>query len=134
MAIRVKYYYHEGGKFFKVGGELLIKKRRIVPLGPNAVPNEESAFFYDDTDMQILYAESKNRINKIRINRILTESVYRFGQKQFLVHLNWLQQQRLNWMFHRHWLQQPRHTLQLIIFFIIIALAGIGITIIEHIS
>ena len=69
---------------------------------------------------------------KVQINRILTENAYRFGQNQYLIHMNWLQQQKLLWMFQRHWLQQSRNAVQLLILFIIIAIAGFGYNMIQH--
>jgi len=126
MSIKVRYYYHDGGEHFKEGEVLTIRNHKIFLNTESKERPEHFEFFYDDTSMQIKTARRKGEVKRVIINRILTENKYRFGQNQYLVHMNWYQKQKLIWMFDRHWLQQPHNSIQLIIIFIIIALAGIG--------
>ncbi|MBK7964446.1 MAG: hypothetical protein IPK10_03455 [Bacteroidetes bacterium] len=131
MSIKVKYYYHDGGDCFKPGEVLTIKNRKIYLNAENNSTVKHFSFFYDDTSM-LINSKQNDNIKKVQINRILTENAYRFGQNQYLIHMNWMQQQKLLWMFQRHWLQQSRNAVQLLILFIIIALAGIGYSMIHH--
>lgn len=131
MAIKVRYYYHDGGDCFKQGEELTIKNRKIYLGAENSSTVKHFGFFYDDTSM-LINSKRKDNIKKVEINRILTENAYRFGQNQYLIHMNWMQQQKLLWMFQRHWLQKSRNAIQLLILFIIIALARIGYSMIHN--
>jgi hypothetical protein len=132
MAIKVRYHYHDGGDCFKQGEVLTIKNRKIYAGTENNSEVKPFGFFYDDTSM-VIKSKLKDDIKKVQINRILTENAYRFGQNQYLIHMNWIQRQKLLWMFQRHWLQQSGNAKQLLIIFVIIVLAGIGYNMI-HLS
>jgi hypothetical protein len=136
--MRIRYYTSDGGDYFQRGGELLIAKRRLSKSQSDFSREvktrlEASSFSYDPIDMEILLCD-KSKVRKTKVNFILTESRYGLGQQDYLVHLNWWNLQLLHWMFKRHWLQQPRNSIQLIIIFIIIAIAGWGISVMESLS
>ncbi len=134
MAIKVRFYYHNGGDHFIPGEKLTIKNCKIYLNEDKDSSFKPFGFFYDDTSMEInaKNTSSRSNIRKVQINRILTENAYRFGQNQYLIHMNWLQQQKLLWMFQRHWLQQSKNAVQLLILFIIIAIAVFGYNMIQQ--
>lgn len=132
MSIKVIYYHHTNGVGFQKGEELTIKNKKIYLNSERSSSFKQFGFFYDDTSMQINTKQSNNKLKKVQINRILTENVYHFGQNQYLVHMNWLQRQKLLWMFQRHWLQKSHNTIQIIIIFIIIVLAGLGYNMLQQ--
>jgi hypothetical protein len=136
--MRIRYYTSDGGDYFQRGGELMIAKRKLCKSQPESSREMKTrldpcSFSYDPIEMEILLGD-KSRVRKTKVNYILTESRYGIGQQDYLVHLNWWAVQRLHWMFKRHWLQQPRNSIQLIILFIIIAIAGWGISVMESLS
>ena len=136
--MRIRFYTSDGGDYFQRGGDLLISKRKLsrfqaYQISDTASAKDACGFSYDPIEMEILLGDG-TRVRKTKVNYILTESRYGIGQQDYLVHLNWWKLQRLNWMFKRHWLQQPRNSIQLIIIFIIIAIAGWGISVMESLS
>lgn len=131
MRIKTKYYYHESGKYFKPGGELIVKERKILNNRNEEITPPAKAFYYDDTEVVINLKLEKKRV-KVNVNRIFTESDYGNQQREYLVNLNWLQQQKLLLMFNRHWIQQPGNAKHLILVTIILLFAGVGLRIITH--
>jgi hypothetical protein len=131
MKIRARFYYHNKGKFFDYGGYMVLTNRSIERLGSIPIEDEGRPFYYDDTSFSIT-CENKNKKYLIEINRIITESSYKTTQKEYLIKLNWLQKQKLIWMFRRHWLQQPGNVIHLVVAMLIISMAFLGFEFITH--
>ena len=131
MTIKTRFYYHDKGNYFVYGGWLVMKKRQLVKLGNIPIETEGRPFFYDDTFYTIAY-EHKSRKGAVNTNRIITEAAYTTSQREYLIKLNWFQQQKLLWMFRRQWLQQPGNMVHLIIIGVIMTLAIMGLEIITN--
>jgi hypothetical protein len=131
MKIRTRFYYHNKGRYFDYGGWMVIHNRMLTSLGSLPVEEQGRSFYYDDTFYTITY-EHKEQKGVLDANRIITESSYKTTQLEYLVKLNWVQQQKLRWMFRRHWLQQPGNMVHLFILGLIITLAFMGFELIQH--
>lgn len=109
----------------------MLKNRQIVHLGKLPLEEKARPFYYDDTFYTITY-EDKQRKGLVDANKIITEAIYRTSQLEYLVKLNWVQQQKLLWMFRRHWLQQPGNVIHIAVLGIMVTLAFMGFDYISH--
>lgn len=112
MKIKTRYYHLQGKGGYGDGGKILLVNRKIIPLDQSETPAR--AFYFNQTHLTIS-CERGDRLSKVDINRILTETEYARTQREYFVYLNWLQQQKLKWMFRKHWLQTRRAKLHLLL-------------------
>ncbi|MEP7265144.1 MAG: hypothetical protein ABI772_11630 [Bacteroidota bacterium] len=130
MKIRTHFYYYNKGKHFVYGGTMVMQNRQLISLGELPVEPEGRPFYYDDTYHTFTY-EHQDKKASLDANRIITESSYKTTQLEYLVKLNWIQQQKLLWMFRRHWMQQPGNMVHLVILGIIVTLAFMSFELIQ---
>jgi hypothetical protein len=130
MRIRTRYYFHNKGKYYLFGGYMVIKDRQITRLGDTDLTPGKS--FYFDRTVHLITFEHNNRKGIVDANTIITESSYQAAQREFIVKLNWAQQQKISWMFKRHWLQRSTNIVHLAILFVLVTLAFMGIEFIHH--
>ena len=131
MRIKTRFYYHNKGNYFVYGGWMVLKDRQIVHLDKLPLVEKARPFYYDDTFYTITY-ESKEKKRVLDANTIITEAVYRTSQLEYLVKLNWVQRQKLLWMFRSHWLQQPGNVIHIAILGIMVTLAFVGFDYMNH--
>ncbi len=124
MKIKTRYYHHQSKGGYGDGGKILLVNRKIIPLDESE--NPARAFYFNQTHMTIS-CERGDRLSKVDINRILTETEYARTQREYLVYLNWLQQQKLKWMFRRHWLQNKKVKMNLILVAIFLMLMFVAV-------
>jgi hypothetical protein len=131
MQIRTRFYYHNKGRYFEYGGLMTIRNRIMVRLGDLPVEEGGRAFYFDDTFHTLTY-QHQDKTATVDANCIITESRYKKDQNEYLVRLNWIQQQKLKWMFRRHWMQQPGNMVHLFILGAIVTLAFVGFELLQH--
>jgi hypothetical protein len=131
MKIRTGFYYRKMGSNFLYGGTMVIADRKLVHLGDLPIEEKGKAFYYNDTCYTISYENSEAK-RVLEANRIITEASYGKSQQEYLVKLNWCQQQKLLWMFNQHWLQQSGNMIHLIVLGLIISLAIFSFELIHH--
>lgn len=121
MKIKRNFFTSSKGKFLESNGELVVKGRKISFRGEKGEFSNPKSFYFDKTDISISY-EVNDRKQMARVNGIITESEYGSNQREYLVQLNFLQRQKLLWMFHRHWLQRPSNIVHLVILGILLGI------------
>ena len=131
MRIRTRFYYQNKGGNYVYGGWMLLKNRQITQLGKLPLEDRGRRFYFDETYHTIHYS-GRLKKGSVDANIIITEEDYRTSQAEYFVRLDYLQQQKLLWMFRRHWLQQPGNVVHIAILFLIITLAFVGFEYMHH--
>ena len=131
MKIKTNFYYRKKGSNFLYGGTMIMANRKLVHVGDLPIDEKGKAFYFSDTYHTIFY-ENNEANGSLEANRIITEASYGTSQQEYLVKLNWAQQQKLLWMFNRHWLQQPGIVVHLIVLGLIVSLAFLSFELIHH--
>lgn len=121
MKIKRNFFTSSKGKFLESKGELVVKGRKISFRGEKGDFSPPKSFYFDKTDISISY-EVNDRKQMAKVNGIITESEYGSNQREYLVQLNFLQRQKLLWMFNRHWLQRPSNIVHLLILGILLGI------------
>lgn len=122
--MKAKYYYYNDNIKAYSEGNISIKNRQFRLL-VDSQANSYQNFYFDNINMSVNCLKGKE-YSKVIVNRVITESEYGKHQKQYLVRLNWLQQQKLLWMFNRQWLQLSGNGIQVIILCLVVISAFAG--------
>ena len=131
MRIKRNFFTSSKGKFLESKGELVVKGRKISFREDKGDFSAPKSFYFDKTDINISY-EVNDRKLMARVNGIITESEYGNNQREYLVQLNFLQRQKLLWMFQRHWLQRPSNILHLVILGMLLGILILSVQYLTH--
>jgi hypothetical protein len=126
MKIKTRCYLLKQKVGYGEGGEILLENRRMLPLDP-MLKDEARPFYFDQANLTIT-CERGDKLSRVTINQILTEADYARDQREYLVYLNWVQQQKLHWMFRKHWLQSKeakKHMIFLSVFLVLVFIASL---------
>ena len=121
MSITLKYYKPNSEGFYESPGKMVITKRKAYFPDEGQSSSELSAYIYTPVSSWIVIPQSNRKPIRRQVNFTFNEQEYKVGQKEVVSRLNWIQKQKLKWMYRDHWLQQRGNWFHVVLITLIIS-------------
>ena len=122
MSITIKYYKPNSEGFYESPGKMVVSKRQAYFPDEGQSVSELSYFNYSPISSWILTSQPNRKLHRRLVNFTFIEQEYKVGQKEVFTHLNWIQKQKLKWMYDDHWIQNRGNRVHFIILSLIISI------------